>query len=108
MIQLKMNFLTRKLISKAKSFFDKETGTDLESQVFDDSGDNNSCDNYINYCNNYGKLYLTCITWISILLIMVMALGSEKRPSDQITSRQYCFCPRIDCVSDCLNSSIWD
>ena len=101
-------FFEKETDIESQVFFDEENETDLESQVFDDSDDNNSCDNFINYCNNYGKLYLTCITWISILLIMVMALGSEKRPSDQITSRQYCFCPRIDCVNDCLNSSIWD
>ena len=86
-------------------FVDEET--DIESQVFNDS-EISCCDNLINYCNNYGKLYLTCATWISILLIMVMALGSVKRPSDQITSRQYCFCPRIDCENECLNSTIWD
>ncbi len=86
-------------------FVDKET--DIEGQVLD-SADNNCCDNLINYCNNYGKLYLTCIIWISMLLIMVMALGSEKSSSDKITSGQYCFCPRNDCVNECLNSTIWE
>ena len=75
-------FFDKETDIESQVFFDKENETDLESQVFDDSDDNNSCDNFINYCNNYGKLYLTCITWISILLIMVMALGSEKRPSE--------------------------
>ena len=86
-------------------FVDKET--DIEGQALD-SADNNCCDNLINYCNNYGKLYLTCITWISMLLIMVMALGSAKSSSDQLTSGQYCFCPRKDCVNECLNSTIWE